>query len=113
MAVSARFTIPTLSTSTSKARIVLAGAWLAVGMLVAHFTITWDHVQSFSQINWLAIALSMVTAVGIATYTSIRHRSAKLSVVTPHFRTQTWEDKVLCGAAILVLHWMLINTFAL
>ncbi|KRD50293.1 histidine kinase [Acidovorax sp. Root275] len=112
MAVSARLTIPTLSTSSSKARIVWAGAWLAAGMLAAHFTITWGHVQSFSQVNGLAIALSMATAVGIAAYTSIRHRSAKLSVLTPHYRTQTWEDKVSCGAAILVLHWMLVNTFA-
>ena len=113
MAVSARFTIPTLSTSTSKARILRAGVWLACGMLAAHFTITWGHVQSFSQVNGLAIALSMATAVGIAAYTSIRHRSAKLSVLTPHYRAQTWEDKVLCGAAILMLHWMLVNTFAL
>ena len=113
MAVSARFTIPTLSTSTSKARILRAGVWLACGMLAAHFTITWGHVQSFSQVNGLAIALSIATAVGIATYTSIRHRSAKLSVLTPHYRAQTWEDKVLCGAAILMLHWMLVNTFAL
>lgn len=113
MAVSARFTIPTLSTSTSKSRIVLAGTWLAIGMLAAHFSITWGHVESFSHINWLAIALSMGTAVGIAAYTSIRHRSAKLSVITPHYRAQTWEDKVLCGGAILVLHWMLVNTFAL
>ncbi len=113
MAVSARFTIPTLSTSTSRTRIMHAGAWLAVGMLAAHFSITWGHVQSFSQVNWLAILLSVATAVGIATYTSIRHRSAKLSVLTPHYRAQTWEIKVLCGAAILVLHWMLVNTFAL
>ncbi|MBD9395510.1 EAL domain-containing protein [Acidovorax sp. ACV01] len=112
MAVSARLTIPTLSTSSSKARIVWAGAWLAAGMLAAHFTITWGHVQSFSQVNGLAIALSMATAVGIAAYTSIRHRSAKLSVLTPHYRAQTWEDKVSCGAAILVLHWLLVNTFA-
>lgn len=113
MAVSARFTIPTLSTSTSKARILRAGVWLACGMLAAHFTITWGHVQSFSQVNGLAIALSIATAVGIATYTSIRHRSAKLSVLTPHYRAQTWEAKVLCGASILMLHWMLVNTFAL
>ena len=111
--MSARFTIPTLSTSTSKARILRAGVWLACGMLAAHFTITWGHVQSFSQVNGLAIALSIATAVGIAAYTSIRHRSAKLSVLTPHYRAQTWEDKVLCDASILMLHWMLVNTFAL
>ncbi|MFN4120125.1 EAL domain-containing protein [Acidovorax sp.] len=113
MAVSARLTIPTLSTSASKRRIVVAGVWLAAGMLAAHFTITRGHVHSFAQVNWLAIVLSMVTAVGLATYTSVRHRSAKMSVLTPHFRQQTWQDKLLCGGAILLLHWLLINTFPL
>ena len=113
MAVSARLTIPTLSTSASKARIVVAGVWLAAGMLTGHFAITWGHVQSFSQVNVLAIMASMATAVALAACTAIRHRSAKLSMLTPRYRAQTWEDKVLCGAAILVLHWMLVNTFAL
>lgn len=113
MAVSARLTIPTLSTSDSKARIVVAGVWLAAGMLAGHFAITWSHVQSFSHLNGLAILMSMAMAVGIAAFTSIRHRSAKLSVLTPHYRAQAWKEKLLCGAAILVLHWMLVNTFAL
>ncbi|HQS22643.1 MULTISPECIES: EAL domain-containing protein [unclassified Acidovorax] len=113
MAISARFTIPTLSTSASKRRIVSAGVWLAAGMLAAHFTVTRGHVHSFAQVNWLAIVLSMATAVGLATYTSVRHRSAKLSVLTPHFRQQSWQDKLLCGAAILLLHWLLVNTFPL
>ncbi len=113
MAISTRFTIPTLSTSASKRRIVFAGVWLAAGMLAAHFTITRGHVQSFAQVNWLAIVLSMATAVGLATYTSVRHRSAKLSVLTPHFRQQSWQDNLLCGAAILLLHWLLVNTFPL
>lgn len=113
MAVSARLTIPTLSASTSKRRIVLAGAWLAAGMLVAHFTVTQSHVHSFAQVNWPAIALSAIAAVGLASYTSVRHRSAKLSVLTPHYRQQTWHDKALCGGVILVLHWLLMNTFAL
>ena len=113
MAISARFTIPTLSTSANKRRIVLAGVLLAAGMLAAHFTITRGHVHSFAQVNGLAIVLSMATAVGIATYTSVRHRSAKLSVLTPHFRQQTVLDKLLCGGAILLLHWLLVNTFPL
>lgn len=113
MAVSARLTIPTLSTSASKRHIMVAGVWLAGGMLAAHFTITRGYVHTFAQVNWLAIVLSMATAVGLATYTSVRHRSAKLSVLTPHFRPQAWQDKVACGGAILLLHWLLINTFPL
>lgn len=113
MAVSARLTIPTLSTSASKRRIMAAGVLLAAGMLTAHFTLTRGHVHSFAQVNWLAIVLSMLVAVGLATLSSIRHRSAKLSILTPRFWKQSWEDKVLCGAAILVLHWLLVNTFPL
>ncbi len=113
MAVSARLTIPTLSTSASKRHIMVAGVWLAGGMLAAHFSITRGYVHTFAQVNWLAIVLSMATAVGLATYTSVRHRSAKLSVLTPHFRPQAWQDKVACGGAILLLHWLLINTFPL
>ena len=94
-------------------RLVTEIGKLAAGMLAAHFTVTRGHVHSFAQVNWLAIVLSMATAVGLATYTSVRHRSAKLSVLTPHFRQQSWQDKLLCGAAILLLHWLLVNTFPL
>lgn len=113
MVVSARLTIPTLSTGASKARIAVAGLCLAVGMLVAHFTITRDQVQDFASVNWTAIALAFAIAMGIATVTSMRHRSARLSVLTPRYRRQSWDEKVLCGAAILLLHWLLVNTFAL
>jgi MFS family permease len=64
MVVSARLTIPTLSTGASKARIAVAGLCLAVGMLVAHFTITRDQVQDFASVNWTAIALAFAIAIG-------------------------------------------------
>ncbi len=34
-----------------------------------------------------------------------------LSVLTPRYRAQNRADKLLCGSAILVLHWLLVNTF--
>ena len=34
-----------------------------------------------------------------------------LSVLIPRYRAQNWADKLLCGSAILVLHWLLVNTF--
>lgn len=113
MALSARLTIPTLSTSTSKARIVLAGAGLSLGMLAAHFAISEGYVSSYSRVNGLAIVLALVTAIGIASFTSIRHRAAKMKALTRVYIPQTWQDKLLCGAAILVLHWLLVNTFPL
>ena len=78
MVVSARLTIPTLSTGASKRRIALASLWLAVGTLAGHFTITSSHVQSFGQINLLATVLSLGIATGISCYCAIRHRAAKL-----------------------------------
>ena len=113
MAVSTRLTIPTLSTSASKRRIAAAGTVLAAGMLLAHFTITQQQVHSFREVNGMALALAAAIALGLATWTSIRHRAAKLSVLTPHLVRRSWEEKALCGAAILLLHWLLVNTFAL
>lgn len=113
MALSARLTVPTLSTSTSRARIVLAGAWLSLGMLSAHFTISEGYVSSYSRVNGLAIALAIATAIGIATYIAIRHRAAKMRALTRVYIPQQWQDKLLAGAAILVLHWLLVNTFPL
>lgn len=113
MAVSARLTIPTLSTSTSRTRIVLAGALLSLGMLAAHFTMSEDYVASYARVNGLAIVLSIAMAIGIAAFTSIRHRAAKMRALTRIYIPQQWQDKLLCGAAILVLHWLLVNTFPL
>ena len=95
MVVSARLTIPTLSTSASKRRIALASWWLALGALAGHLIITSSHVQSFAQINGLAIVLSLGIATGVASYCAIRHRAAKLSALTPRYRSQTWSDKLL------------------
>lgn len=113
MAVSTRLTIPTLSTSASRLHIAVAGAGLAAGMLLAHFAITQDQVRSFAAVNWMAIVLAAAIALCLATWTSIRHRAAKLRVLTSHILRRSWEEKAVCGAAILLLHWLLINTFPL
>ncbi|MGV3679233.1 MAG: EAL domain-containing protein [Acidovorax sp.] len=113
MALSARLTVPTLSTSASKARILLAGAGLSLGMLAAHFTISEGYVSSYARVNGLATVLALATAIGIAAYTAIRHRAAKMRALTRIYIPQTWQDKLLAGAAILVLHWLLVNTFPL
>lgn len=113
MALSARLTVPTLSTSTRKARILLAGAGLSLGMLAAHFTISEGYVSSYARVNGLAIVLALATAIGITGYTSIRHRAAKMKALTRIYIPQQWHDKLLAGAAILVLHWLLVNTFPL
>lgn len=113
MALSARLTVPTLSTSTRKARVLAAGAGLSLGMLAAHFTISEGYVSSYARVNGLAITLALATAMGIAAYTSIRHRAAKMRALTRIYIPQTWPDKLLAGAAILVLHWLLVNTFPL
>ena len=113
MVVSAHFTIPTLSTSASKARITVAGMCLASGMLAAHFAMTQAYVVSFMAVNGLAIVLAIALATGISAYTSIRHRSSRLNARTSALGAQSLEDKVLCGGAVLVLHWLLVNTFTL
>ena len=61
-------------------------------------------MQSFGQINLPATVLSLGIATGISCYCAIRHRAAKLSVLTARYRAQNWTDKLLCGGAILVIN---------
>jgi EAL domain-containing protein (putative c-di-GMP-specific phosphodiesterase class I) len=113
MVTSARLTIPTLSNSVSKLRIAYAGTVLALGMLGGHFFLARGYVTDFSQVNRAAIVLSLLTALGVAAYTSIQHRSAKISALSSRYTPQTWRNNAVSGGAILVLHWLLVNTFPL
>ena len=113
MVFSARLTIPTLSSSTSTRSLIPAGLVLALGMLAGHFLLARSYVAHFSEVNALAIALAVTTAMGVACYTAIRHRAAKMSALTPRYTPQNWRDKLLSGATILVLHWLLVNCFPL
>ncbi|PIF89990.1 EAL domain-containing protein (putative c-di-GMP-specific phosphodiesterase class I) [Acidovorax sp. 62] len=113
MVFSARLTIPTLSSSTSTRSLIPAGLVLALGMLAGHFLLANSYVADFSEVNALAIAVAIATAMGVACYTAIRHRAAKMSALTPRYTPQNWRDKFLSGGAILVLHWLLINCFPL
>ncbi len=113
MVFSSRLTIPALSTSTSIRSLIPAGLGLALGMLSGHFLLARSYVAHFSEVNGLAIALAFATAFGVACYTAIRHRAAKMSALTPRYTPQNWMDKLICGGAILVLHWLLLNCFPL
>ncbi|RLJ39493.1 EAL domain-containing protein [Acidovorax sp. 106] len=113
MVFSSRLTIPALSTSTSIRSLIPAGLVLALGMLSGHFLLARSYVAHFSEVNGLAIALAFATAFGVACYTAIRHRAAKMSALTPRYTPQNWMDKLICGGAILVLHWLLLNCFPL
>lgn len=113
MAFTAKLTIPVLSTCSSARRLVPAGFVMAVGMLCGHFLLATSYIKSFAHVNPTALVLSVAVAAGVSVYTSIRHRSSKMSALTPRYVPQDWKDKVLCGGAIMVLHWLLLNCFAL
>ena len=113
MAFASRLTIPTLSTSTRKHRIILAGCWLAGGMIAAHAMLAARYVADFSRVNWVAALLAVTLAACIACYTAIRHRAAKMHGLATPNTSRNWTDWVYCGGAILVLHWLLINAFPL
>ena len=113
MVFSARVTIPTLSTSTSVRNLLPAGLLLALGMMAGHFLLARSYVAHFSEVNVLAIALSVATAAGVACYTAIRHRAGKMSALTQRYAPQNWRDNLISGGAILVLHWLLVNCFPL
>lgn len=113
MAVASRLTVPTLSTSTRKHRLVFAGCCLAAGMVAAHAMLAARYVVDFSRIHWVPALLALLLAACIACYTAIRHRSAKMRGMIHTHTSRNWKDWVYCGGAIVLVHWLLINAFPL
>lgn len=113
MAIASRLTVPTLSTSTRRHRIILAGCLLAAGMVAAHAMLAARYVADGSRIQWLPALLSLALAACIACFTAMRHRLAKMQGLARPNTSANWPDWFFCGGAILVLHWLLINSLPL
>lgn len=113
MALTAKVTIPSLSTSASAKELVPTGSLLAVGMLGGHFLLTHGYIISFSQPNAVAISAAVIVAVGVCLFTSLRHRACKMRALRQSYIPQSWIDKVFCGGGIVVVHWLLLNSFPL
>ncbi len=111
MTGSARLTVPHLSRASDARKVVAAGLGLAIGMVVAHLTLVADYVHGQIRINLLAVGASILLAVAIAVAIALRHRLARLRAVRADFRSLTWQEATLAGAAIVPLHWCLINIF--
>ncbi|WP_311222759.1 MULTISPECIES: EAL domain-containing protein [unclassified Acidovorax] len=113
MVASCRLTVPALSSSSSKLHTAGAGIGLAVGATLAHCVLAYPYVEDFTALNPLAATLSLALAGAISVCTALRHRSAKLNGLTATGAAARAADWVLCGGAILVLHWLLCNMFAI
>ncbi|GGP20723.1 EAL domain-containing protein [Silvimonas iriomotensis] len=108
---SARLTVPHLSRASDARKVTVAGLGLAIGMVSAHVTLVADYVHGQIRVNPLAVATSIGLAVSIAVAIALRHRLARLRAVRAEFRSLTWQEATLAGAAIVPLHWCLINIF--
>lgn len=108
MVLAARLSVPVLGTSMQLGRLLVHGFVLATGTLAAHFILAWGYGAPLDRINWVALGASLLLATGIAGFCSMRHRRAKLRAVDGDYVSQPWSDKAACGAAIVVLHWLLV-----
>lgn len=111
MIASARLTLPELSSSVSRGRTVVAGAFMALGMLSGHFLLAMSYGASLQCAEATSLLASLIVALGLTVGLSIRHRVAKRRLLTRSHVMRRWPDIVLGGMAILVLHCMLINAF--
>lgn len=111
MIVSARITLPELSTSVSRMRTVVAGVVMALGMLMGHFVLAWGCGASLERVDTAALLWSIAVAGCLTVGLSIRHRAAKRRLLIRRQAIRRWPDVVLGGVTILALHCLLINAF--
>lgn len=111
MMISARITLPELSTSVSRKRTVVAGVVMALGMLMGHFVLAWGYGASLERVDAGALILSITVAGCLTVGLSIRHRVAKRRLLIRRHAMRRWPDVVLGGVTILALHCLLINAF--
>jgi len=111
MVLAARFTIPALSNTQSRLRILVAAMGLALGMLSAHLLLMISLGRWSGGFRWKFLGLALLLATFIAGWIAVRHRSAQLRAIRSEFRTISWSVKLLAGILILPLHVFLVNTF--
>jgi len=113
MTLSARLTVPALSTTTRRRRLVAAAAGLSAGLLAAHLVLLTSVGRWAGDIRWSILAISGVMATLIASGIAIRHRSAQLRALKERSHQIPWPLKVGAGVAILPLHFFMVNAFPL
>lgn len=112
MILAARLTVPALSSSTQVLKVGLAGLGISSGMVVGHVILANGVSNGFSRVNLQAVAGAVVLAIVLALGLALKHRAARLQVFVVEYRPLGWPVKVVAGAVIVLLHWVLVNIFS-
>ena len=111
MTVGARTTIPGLSTEMSRLAIGAHGAVLALSMLLGHGILAHGYGANHWVLHLPGLALGLLIATALSVVPTLRLRHFKLkSLQAPLAFKACWLETVLCGVAIVPLHWILVNT---
>jgi EAL domain-containing protein (putative c-di-GMP-specific phosphodiesterase class I) len=109
--VSARMTIPVLSTATHIRGAALSATGLACGMIAGHVLLSLSYLSGPLVLNLRPAAFALGATIALSVTLALRHRRTRLSALGPHYAPLRWGDKALAGAAIVPLHWLLVSTF--
>jgi EAL domain-containing protein (putative c-di-GMP-specific phosphodiesterase class I) len=113
MIVSARVTVPALTTTLKFQRVLLSGFCLAAGMIFAHIALMKSMGEWTGTVRWSAVILSLLLASLVSVGLAIRHRWAQIQAAKNIFQKLTWYEKSMASVAILFLHLCLVNIFVI
>lgn len=111
--VSARLTVPALSGTVQRRRLIAAAAGLSIGILAGHLLLMSSVGAWAGRIHWGSLGLAFLLATALASGIAIRHRASQLQAIQDHSPQIPWPVKVASGIAILPLHFLLVNAFPL
>ncbi|HEY9104662.1 EAL domain-containing protein [Chitinimonas sp.] len=109
MIVGARLTVPALTLTRSRSRVVLAALGLGLSMVLGHLILVSGFGMQPQQLNGLALLCSLLLTVLIGSGLALQHRAAKLQSLHAGFQPLPWWSKLLAAACIVLLHWQLVN----
>jgi len=112
MTVAARLALPALCVSTQVIKVGLAGFGLSFGMVLGHVILTNGVALRLTKINLFALLAAIILALALSVGLALKHRVARLRAFVVEYRPFSWQVKILAGLGIVLLHWVLVNTFS-
>ncbi|GAB3267838.1 EAL domain-containing protein [Chitinimonas naiadis] len=109
MIVGARFTVPALTHTRSRLRVVTAALCLGLSMVLGHLILVSGFGMLLQHLNLAALFSSLLLTIAIGGGLALQHRAVRLQALHQGFRPLPWPSKLLAGAIIVPLHWQLTN----
>ena len=110
MVASASLSIPALTNTRSRRRLILAALGLSLGMLTAHVLMVSAMGSLEGTVRWGPASLAMGLGLAMSSVLALLHRSAQLRTITSRFTPLSWPVKCAAGMAVLPLHLFLANS---